>query len=129
MTAENNYPRRNFLKATSLAAACLSIPQIVSAAFASENFSRKIKLKKDDVILFQGDSITDSGRKKNDKNFNDAAAMGNGYAMIAASELLYKNAELKLKIFNRGLSGNKVYELAERWEKDCIELRPDVLSI
>jgi lysophospholipase L1-like esterase len=34
-----------------------------------------------------------------------------------------------LKIFNRGISGNKVYQLAERWQTDCLDLKPDVLSI
>ncbi len=34
-----------------------------------------------------------------------------------------------LKIFNRGVSGNKVYQLAERWQADCLDLKPNVLSI
>lgn len=32
-------------------------------------------------------------------------------------------------VYNRGISGNKVYQLAARWQKDCLELKPDVLSI
>jgi lysophospholipase L1-like esterase len=35
----------------------------------------------------------------------------------------------KLRFHNRGISGNKVFQLAERWEKDCLDLAPDVLSI
>jgi lysophospholipase L1-like esterase len=38
-------------------------------------------------------------------------------------------AGLNLTIYNRGISGNKVYQLAERWDKDCLDLQPDVLSI
>ena len=34
-----------------------------------------------------------------------------------------------MKIFNRGISGNKVYQLAERWQADCLDLKPNVLSI
>ena len=34
-----------------------------------------------------------------------------------------------MKIYNRGISGNKVYQLAERWQADCLDLKPDVLSI
>ncbi len=49
--------------------------------------------------------------------------------MIAASELLYRYAAKNLKIYNKGISGNKVHQLAERWEKDCLELKPNVLSI
>jgi lysophospholipase L1-like esterase len=127
---DKNNSRRNFLKNTSLAGALgLAIPVIVSTAFAAEKAGKKIKIEKDDVILFQGDSITDSGRKKDDPNYNTASIFGNGYAMIAASELLAKNADKNLKIYNRGISGNKVFQLAERWEKDCLALKPTVVSI
>jgi len=34
-----------------------------------------------------------------------------------------------LTIYNRGISGNKVYQLADRWQKDCLDLKPDLLSI
>ena len=34
-----------------------------------------------------------------------------------------------LKVYNKGISGNKVYQLAERWDADCLELQPKVLSI
>ena len=30
---------------------------------------------------------------------------------------------------NRGVSGNTVLELQKRWEKDTLELKPDVLSV
>jgi lysophospholipase L1-like esterase len=55
--------------------------------------------------------------------------MGSGYAMIAASGLLFQYADKNLKIYNRGISGNKVYQLADRWEKDCLDIKPNVLSI
>jgi lysophospholipase L1-like esterase len=122
--------RRNFLRNSSLAGlTALTIPQIVSAAY-EENFAvNKVKIKKDATILFQGDSITDAGRKKDDGGYNTSAVLGTGYAMLAGAELLHKNPSLNLKIYNRGISGNKVYQLAERWENDCISLKPDVLSI
>ena len=31
--------------------------------------------------------------------------------------------------YNRGISGNKIKDLQERWQKDTIDLKPDVLSI
>jgi len=129
--AEKHSSRRDFLKTTSLASAgLLTIPQIVSAAFNSEAVKKKrVMINKDDVILFQGDSITDAGRKKDDAAFNAASALGSGYSMIATSDLLFKYADKNLKIYNRGISGNKVYQLAERWEKDCLDLKPNVLSI
>lgn len=129
--ADNHSSRRNFIRNTSLAsAALLSIPQIVSAAYRGQEVrKKKIKIRSDDVILFQGDSITDAGRKKKDTSFNTAGEMGSGYAMIAAAELLFKYADMNVKIYNRGISGNKVYQLAERWDADCLDLKPNVLSI
>lgn len=81
------------------------------------------------TILFQGDSITDAGRKKDDPAANSPAALGKGYAWLAAAELLVDRPDGDLKIYNRGISGNKVYQLAERWQADCLDLKPDVLSI
>ena len=48
---------------------------------------------------------------------------------LLASWLLEELAAKELTIYNRGIAGNKVYQLAERWDKDCIHLKPDVLSI
>lgn len=55
--------------------------------------------------------------------------MGSGYALLTASQLLLKQASLNLKIYNKGISGNKVYQLKERWQEDCVRLKPNVLSI
>jgi len=92
----------------------------------------KITLAPNEVILFQGDSITDAGRRKDPKDAdvpNTTGALGSGYAYLAAAELLLRHAEKKPVIYNRGISGNKVYQLAERWDKDCLDLKPTVLSI
>ncbi|MGD9635194.1 MAG: SGNH/GDSL hydrolase family protein [Pirellulales bacterium] len=81
------------------------------------------------TILFQGDSITDAGRDKGDAAANSAAAIGTGYAWFVASQLLVDRPDDGLKFYNRGFSGNKVYQLAERWQTDCLDLKPDVLSV
>ena len=81
------------------------------------------------TILFQGDSITDAGRDRNRKSSNDSNALGKGYPMLVAGDLLRDHAEAHLSIYNRGISGNKVPDLDKRWEEDCIEIKPDVLSI
>ncbi|HEU4903982.1 MAG TPA: SGNH/GDSL hydrolase family protein [Flavisolibacter sp.] len=130
MNEKNKASRRDFIRNTTLATtAAISLPSLVTSAFAAEPARKRISLQKDDIILFQGDSITDAGRKKDDANANASSALGSGYAMTAASELLYKYADKNLKIYNRGISGNKVYQLAERWQKDCLDLKPNVLSI
>jgi lysophospholipase L1-like esterase len=55
--------------------------------------------------------------------------MGTGYVLLAASQLLDKYSKVKPKIYNRGISGNKVFQLAERWDDDCIALKPGIVSI
>jgi len=121
--------RRNFIKKAALGAvASVSIPAIVSAA-TSEPKGKKITLQKNDVVLFQGDSITDWGRKKDEPNPNTFGAFGGGYAYVAAAGLLSQYPEKNLQVYNKGISGNKVYQLAERWDADCLNLKPNVLSI
>lgn len=77
-------------------------------------------------ILFQGDSITDGGRGRNgDPNH----ILGHSYAFLIAARYGASYPERNLVFFNRGVSGNKVPQLAERWQKDTIDLKPTVVSI
>ncbi|HEY4334653.1 MAG TPA: SGNH/GDSL hydrolase family protein [Puia sp.] len=116
--------RRNFIKTASLGS-------LLAANWPAIDIpsSKRITLSKDDVILFQGDSITDFHRKRDDNNPNSPAALGTGYPFLAAADLLYRDPEKNLRIYNKGVSGNKVYQLAERWQTDCLDLKPTVLSI
>jgi lysophospholipase L1-like esterase len=124
-----NKNRRSFIKKAAIGGLmAVSIPEILSAAMVAEA-SKKNTLMQNNIILFQGDSITDSGRNKEDNSYNNARVLGSGYPMLTGAALLEKHASLNLKIFNKGISGNKVYQLAERWDKDCLEIKPDVLSI
>ena len=126
-----NFSRRKFLVKSAVGTAALaSIPTIVSAALPSTKKKTEYSIfEKDNTILFQGDSITDAGRDKEKELPNNPRSFGHGYAYLAASSLLNKLPENNLTIYNRGISGNKVYQLAERWQKDCLDLKPDVLSI
>jgi lysophospholipase L1-like esterase len=121
---QNN--RRSFLKTGAVAGLASLVNPLT--AFPDSHKSEKIKLKEGDVILFQGDSITDAGRQR-DKTGNTNEALGNGYCLQAAAQLLLNHANKKLTIYNRGVSGNKVFEMAARWEEDCLQLKPAVLSI
>lgn len=123
--------RRTFIRTAALSGTmALSLPQIVSAA-VSEKGRRpgKISVQENDVILFQGDSITDMGRNRKRKDANDNSGLGPGYTFIAASRLLLKHPDKHLKIYNRGISGNVVPQLMARWQEDCFDLKPDILSI
>lgn len=81
------------------------------------------------VVVFQGDSITDAGRSKDDEAPNQAHSLGHGYANLAAAHVLGERPEAGWQCYNRGISGNKVFQLTQRWEKDGLNLEPDVLSI
>jgi len=125
---DNYNSRRSFIRKAAMGTiAAIGIPEIVSAAVPKGG--PKIKLIKGQTILFQGDSITDAGRNRETEGYNNARVLGSGYAMITAAQLMLKYAPLDLKIYNRGISGNKVYQLAERWDKDCLDLKPDIVSI
>ena len=124
-----NTDRRHFIKRASLSSlVAMTSPAAVFAAYSTGK-TQKISLKEGDTILFQGDSITDAGRNRNSKEANSQSMLGNGYALLAAAALLQRFPEKNLKIYNKGISGNKVYQLAERWEADCLDLKPNVLSI
>lgn len=77
-----------------------------------------------DQILFIGDSITDAGR---DRESGDD--LGRGYAHLAAALAGARRPDLGLRFVNRGISGNRVRDLRERWQADCLDLRPDLVSI
>ena len=76
-----------------------------------------------DLVLFQGDSITDA---KRDRSID---SLGTGYVYIAASLFSALYPEKQVRFMNRGISGNRVVDLQDRWEEDCLNLQPDVLSI
>jgi lysophospholipase L1-like esterase len=77
-------------------------------------------------ILFQGDSITDGNRGRTaDPNH----ILGHGYVFIIAARQGAAFPELKLDFINRGVSGNTVLDLEKRWQKETLDLKPDVLSI
>ena len=75
------------------------------------------------TILFQGDSITDARRSRDDELY-----MGHGYATLVKGEigLDYPN---QYNFLNRGVSGDRIVDLYARIKYDLINLKPDVLSI
>ena len=75
-------------------------------------------------MLFQGDSITDCGR-----NRDDPQDLGKGFAMIAAAWFSALHADKQVEFLNRGVSGDTTNDLIKRWEEDCIALKPDWVSI
>ena len=83
-----------------------------------------MKLNFKDSILFIGDSVTDVGRDR-----TNAVDLGQGYPLMIATALKERYAELELTFSNRGIGGDKLKDMAARWEVDCLSLNPTVVSI
>lgn len=81
-------------------------------------------LKQGDVVLFQGDSITDAGRSR-----ENGADLGKGYALMTAALHGAAHPDKQVTFLNRGISGNRVKDLQDRWQADCLDLKPTVVSI
>ena len=79
-------------------------------------------LHPNDHILFQGDSITDAGR-------GAPPGLGTGYVAMVRGMLHTLRPDLPVQITNRGSGGDRTAELLARWQTDCLNLKPDVLSI
>lgn len=123
--------RRAMLAGTACGAAALMASQPAAGLEpASQEPPAPIQLKPGTTVLFQGDSITHGKRKGSAKDkVNNFDMLGTGYVNMIASALLTRHAELELRTFNRGVPGHKIPQLDNRWDRDCIDLKPDVLSI
>ena len=75
------------------------------------------------TILFQGDSITDCSRSRDNESFK-----GSGYPLRIAGNLGFEYPG-EYKFLNRGVSGNRITDLYARIKSDIINLKPDYLSI
>ena len=117
MSANHN-SRRNFLKM--VAVGSLSTLIIPDSLTASENKMACLFSEDDNglVILFQGDFITDGNRGRRYSDLNHI--MGHGYAFSVSNRLGCDFPERNLKFINRGISGNKVTDLAKRWKEDAL---------
>lgn len=89
-------------------------------------------------ILFIGDSITDGGwgnsggeaLPSDQRNLEDWNHLfGHGFMYICAAHYMGHFPEKGLAFYNRGISGNTLQDLTNRWDKDCISIKPDVVSI
>jgi lysophospholipase L1-like esterase len=74
-------------------------------------------------ILFIGDSITDCERR------GAHAPLGWGYVRLFADMLTIRHPERAITVINKGIGGDVVTGLRDRWSDDVIRNRPDWLSI
>ena len=106
----------------------LSILAVFAALFSTAFAADPVIaiFQKDTRILFQGDSITDGNRGRNE---DPNHILGHGYQFIIAAKYGTLYADRNLTFLHRGISGNKVSDLQNRWQQDTLALKPDVLSI
>lgn len=74
-------------------------------------------------MLLIGDSITDCGRR------GAEAPFGNGYVKLFIDLVTARHPERRIQFTNKGIGGNKVTDLRDRWEDDVLRFKPDWLSI
>jgi lysophospholipase L1-like esterase len=87
------------------------------------------EIKRGDVFLFQGDSITDAFRSKINQLPNVIESLGSGFCGDIASQMLRERPGDCLVFYNRGVDGNRIEQLLERWEQDTLALKPNWLNI
>ncbi len=75
------------------------------------------------TYLFQGDSITDAGRRA------AAAPFGGGYAKLFIDLATANCPDRQITWINKGIGGNRVTDLFDRWTDDAIRFQPDWVSI
>ncbi|MFG3497535.1 SGNH/GDSL hydrolase family protein [Streptomyces sp. NPDC047928] len=79
-------------------------------------------------VLFQGDSITDAGRSREPEG-DPNGLLGHGYAYLVVARAAARCPGHRWRFTNRGVSGDKVTDLAARWGTDTLDQAPDVLSV
>ena len=81
------------------------------------------KLKSNQTILFIGDSITDCGRRDVNR------PLGGGYVKLFADLLTVHEPEKRITVINKGIGGDRVTGLQNRWTDDVLRHQPDWLSV
>ncbi len=77
------------------------------------------------ALLFQGDSLCDCGRDREQTAPN--TGLGNGYVAMIARRLVCDDP--RTKVYNRGVAGNRILDMYARWEEDAMLLDFDILTI
>ena len=76
-----------------------------------------------ETVLFFGDSITDCGRRAAERPY------GNGYVSLIVEMVAAALPERDIRFVNKGVGGNTVVDLKNRWEDDVLRFEPDWLCV
>lgn len=87
-------------------------------------------------VLFIGDSITDgnwgggNAKPSSERSLWDMNHIyGHGFMFLCAAHYMSEYPKYEYEFFNRGISGNSLYDLEKRWKEDVLDIKPDVLSV
>jgi acyl-CoA thioesterase-1 len=81
-------------------------------------------IKSGQLVLFAGDSITFAGR-----DLENPFSVGMSYVMFIQTWFSALYPRENVRFANIGIGGNRVRDLKERWDRDCISLEPDWVTI
>jgi lysophospholipase L1-like esterase len=90
---------------------------LLLTTFIGSIFLFSFKVEKKKKIVFFGDSITEAGVNKG------------GYIDLIQQDLVKKGLADQYELVGAGVSGNKIYDLYLRLEKDVLSQHPDVVVI
>ncbi len=89
-----------------------------------------MKIPASSKFVFIGDSITDVGRDPSGEATPwGAPGTGRGYVSLIEAWFGATRPADRIRVINRGNSGNTVRDLATRWKTDVLDLNPDWVSI
>src|SRR5688572_6920105 len=88
-----------------------------------------MKLPPQSRLLVIGDSITEAGRVPDAWPGDRQGSLGRGYVAMTAALLEATHPAQRVNVINRGVGGDTVRDLAARWQRDVLDLKPDWLVI
>lgn len=111
-------------------AGCMSFLFLMTGVNAADIRNDKglpMLLKDGDVVVFQGDSVTDGFRNVRERFCEPE--MGIGYVKMARDLFAALYPDVQVTFINRGRSGDTIKTMRKRWVKDCLDLNPTWVSI
>ena len=82
-----------------------------------------MRIRTNQTILFIGDSITDCDRR------GSGAPLGVGYVKFFHDMLVIRQPARRITVINKGIGGDNVLGLRDRWHDDVLRYSPDWLSV
>ncbi|MCH6258187.1 SGNH/GDSL hydrolase family protein [Puniceicoccaceae bacterium K14] len=90
-----------------------------------------MKIREHDTLLFIGDSITETGRDETGEPtpWNRNTGLGQGYVELFNAIFANEHPSCRIRVINRGIGGNTVRNLEDRWTQDVLNLKPQWLFV